>query len=131
MSDAAARIRELHAADAIAATLGIELLDAGSDCVRLQMAVDDRHVGWHGRCHGGVLFTAADAAMSYVSNREPGVAFAVQASIDFLAGAELGDVVVIEGRETANTGRAAVLDATLSVEGRVIAAFHGTTRRAR
>lgn len=132
MSDAvqpshATRVRELFEADVIAAGLGLELVAVGAGSVRLRFTVDERHVGWHGRCHGGVLFTAADVAMSYVSNRGEAQAFATHASIEFLGGVGIGDVVDIEGGETARRGRTAVLDAMLSVDGKIVAGFRGTT----
>ena len=97
----------------------------------MRVTVDERHVGWHGRCHGGVLFTVADVAMSYVSNRAPGQAFATHASVEFLGGVDLGDVVDIEGTETARRGRTAVCDATLRVGDEIVVAFRGATLRVR
>lgn len=123
------RIHELFAADPVAAGLGLELVSVGDDSVQLRFTVDERHVGWHGRCHGGVLFSVADVAMSYVSNRHPGQAFATHAVVDFLDAVDAGDVVDVEGSETARRGRAAICDATLRVAGRTVVTFRGSTLR--
>lgn len=126
-----ARIRELFAADGIAKDLGVELVDIGDASVTLQMAVTDAQVGWHGRCHGGVLFTLADIAMSYVGNRFPDMAYATHAAYDFVDGVDAGDVVTASAVEHARRGRTAVIDVTLRVDGRMVGLFRGNTVGAR
>lgn len=121
------RIQELFEADTIAHNLGVVLVSAVGASVELRVEIDDRHVGWHGRCHGGVLFTLADIAMSYVGNRGEGTAFATHASVAFLAGAEAGDVLEIECHEIARNGRTAICDATIRCGDAVVATFRGST----
>lgn len=139
------RIEELFAADGIAHQLGVELVGfyepapvdgaAGSEQARVElaMAVDERHIGWHGRCHGGVLFTVADIAMSYLGNRFAEMAYAVHASIELLRGVETGDQLTVTAVETARQGRAAIIDATITRRGsgngpdQVVAVFRGNT----
>lgn len=122
-------VAELHDRDPIAAWLGIELVSAQADRVQLRMAVGEAHVGGHGLCHGGVLFTLADVVMSYVANRHGEGALASHGSVELLAPVHPGDVVEAVGRESAARGRGAVCDVELSVAGATVALFRGTTRR--
>lgn len=125
----AQRVTELHAADPIAAALGITLVAVGDTSVQLSMQVEARHVGGHGRCHGASLFALADVAMSYVGNRFPGQAFATRAGIDFIGPVELGDVVLATANESSLRGRSALCDVTLTVDGEIVAQFRGNTLR--
>ncbi|MEM7092789.1 MAG: hotdog fold thioesterase [Actinomycetota bacterium] len=125
------RIRELFASDELARELGVELVQIGPARVELELLIEQRHIGWHGRGHGGVLFTLADVAMSYVGNRFDRMAFATQASVDFLGGVEEGDRVRAVATESARAGRAGVCDATLSVGERTVALFRGNTLQSR
>lgn len=130
MSQAPAeQIRELYENDPIAADLGVELIAATDDSVHVRLIVTDRHVGAHGRCHGGVLFTLADIAMSYVGNRMPGQAFATHAAIDFVGAVELGDTIDAIGTEIALRGRAGICDVRLSVGDEIVSTFRGNTLR--
>ncbi len=126
-----ARIRELFASDTLAQRLGVELVSVDGRSITLQMLVRPDHVGWHGRCHGGVLFTLADVAMSYLGNRYVDLAYATHAAIDFVGGVDAGDVVVCVAEETVRRGRSAVCDVTLWVGDDVVALFRGNTLGAR
>lgn len=117
----------MHSNDPVADALGIELVRVTNDRVELSMPIDNRHVGGHGVCHGGHLFTLADVAMAYVSNRHNTVAFATHAAIDFVEAVRHGDLVQAEGRERNLRGKAGICDVTLRVDGRVVAVFRGNT----
>lgn len=125
------RMRALFAQDGFAHGLGVELIDVDDDSVTLEVTIGERHVGWHGRCHGGVLFSVADIAMSYVGNRLPGRAYAIAASIEFLQGVSLGERVVVTTTETARRGRSGVCDTKLSVDGEIVGLFRGRTQGVR
>ena len=122
-------MRALHAADPICDALGIDLIDVSDESVTLQMVVGQRHLGDHGRCHGGVLFTLADVAMSFLSNRTPGQAFATHAAVDFLAPLSDGEVVQAQGRIETERGRVGIYDVQLRSGGTVVATFRGNTLR--
>ena len=126
---AAEVIARMHAGDPIAQSLGIELVEGSDERVVLRMPIDDRHVGGASVCHGGILFTFADVAMSYYGNRSNEYAVATQASIDFIEAVHGGVVIEAEAAEAHLRGRAAVYDVTLRVEGRVVALFRGKTLR--
>jgi acyl-CoA thioesterase len=124
-------IARMHAGDPIAERLGIELVETHTSGVRLRMVVDDRHLGGHAQCHGGVLFTLADVAMSYVSNRSNLQAVATHASIDLIDAVRDGEVIDVDAVEANVRGRAAICDVTMSVGDRVVAKFRGRTLRTR
>ena len=61
----------------------------------------------HNICHGGFIFSLADTAMAYASNSRNQVNLAMNANIDFLRPANLGDnlkAIAVEGNKTKNTG---------------------------
>lgn len=121
------RIRKLYDSDELAHAMGVALVAVEPRTVTLEMTVRDDHIGWHGRCHGGVLFTLADIAMSYMGNRFPDMAYATHAAIDFVGGVDAGDVVTVVAEESVRRGRSAVCDVTLRVENEVIGLFRGNT----
>ncbi len=125
------RMCALHDNDPIAAQLGIELVAAEPDRVVVQMTVDDRHTGGHGLCHGGMLFTLADVAMSLVCNRHQAKALATNATIDFVSGVLPGATVVATAVERNLRGRAGISEATLTVDGAIVALFSGRTLQVR
>jgi len=125
--DEIARIRELHASDELAQALGVSLAALTERSLTLEMTVRADHVGYHGRCHGGVLFTLADIAMSYVGNRFPDMAYATHAAIDFVGAVDLGDTVTAVANESVRSGRSAIFDVTLTVDDEVVGVFRGNT----
>lgn len=121
------RINELYTSDALAHRMGVRLVAVDERSVTLEMEVRAEQIGWHGRCHGGVLFTLADIAMSYIGNRFPETAFATHAAIDFVGGVGAGDVVTAVAEESVRRGRSGVCDVTLRVGNDVICVFRGNT----
>ena len=126
-----ARIQQLFASDTLAQQMGVTLVGVDARAVTLEMTVRTDQIGWHGRCHGGVLFTLADIAMSYVGNRFPDMAYASHAAIDFVGGVDEGDVVTAVAEESVRRGRSGVCDVTLRVGNDVICVFRGNTLGAR
>lgn len=122
-----ARIRELYASDELAHDMGVSLVALSERSLTLELTVRTDHVGYHGRCHGGVLFTLADIAMSYIGNRFPDMAYATHAAIDFVGGVDLGDTVTAVVDESVRSGRSAIFDVTLTVGDEVIGVFRGNT----
>ncbi len=62
----------------------------------------------YGACHGGVLFTIADAALGLASNSHGVLAVASGSDVNFLRPARLGDHLVAETREQNRTRRTAL-----------------------
>ncbi len=119
----------MHAADAAAHLLGIEVerVEPGGALVR--MTARPEVLNGLGMLHGGALFTLADTAMGHASNSHGLDAVAVAASIDFLAPVAEGTVLTAHAVERHRHGRLALYEVTVSDgEGVVVAVFHGRTQ---
>lgn len=64
----------------------------------------------HAICHGGFIFTLADSAFAFACNSANIATVANGCSIEFLAPAQLGDVLTAAARERAQVGRGGVCD---------------------
>lgn len=115
--------------DAAARALGIQLVEAGPGRATLQMTVRADMLNGLDTCHGGIIFTLADAAMALASNSHNERAFAVNADIDWLSPVALGTVLTATASQTVVRGRTAVNDVTVTDEaGTIVATFRGRTR---
>ena len=84
----------------------------------------------HGMCHGGIVFTLADTAFAHACNSHGPATVAAAASIDFLAPAHEGDVLVAGAVEQHRRGRTGLYDVVVtSDDGTVIARFHGRSHQ--
>jgi acyl-CoA thioesterase len=84
----------------------------------------------HGVCHGGVLFTLADQAMSYACNSYNQRTMAVGADINFVRPGQVGATLTATATEVTQQGRSGVYDATIvDQDGGLIAVFRGRVRR--
>lgn len=117
--------------DRAADHLGIAVTEDGATRVATSLTVAPNHLNALGVCHGGVLFTLADAAMAAISNHGAAgwAAFAVNAEIDFLRPATEGMVLTATAEVTARAGRTGVHDVAIhDSDGTLIAVFRGRTR---
>ena len=116
--------------DHAARGLGIELLEVAPGMARLRMTVRPDMVNGHGSCHGGFIFTLADAAFSYACNTDNQRAVASGADISYLAPARTGDVLVSVCRQRQQGGRNGIYDSEVSnQDGHTIALFRGRSTR--
>lgn len=122
-----AAVTALRAKDPTADQLGAELRSAVPGKVELEMTVRDQHTNTLGVCHGGVLFTLADIAMSYVSNGLGIRSTATSASIEFVAPAQWGTTLKAVAVESSRRNKSAVCDVNLYSSGTLVALFRGTT----
>lgn len=119
----------MTAGDAANRLLGIELISIGPGQAVVTMQVSDQMLNAHGTCHGGFLFTLADAAFAYASNTHNQVAVAQNCTITFIAPANRGDRLVARAVERTRVARSGVYDVTITrEEGMVIAEFRGISR---
>ena len=129
MPDAA---REMWAADAASAGLGMELVDVGPGTAHVSMVVRADMVNGHDLCHGGLIATLADSTFALACNSRGPVTVAAGFSIDLLAPARLGQTLHAEAREVSLRGRSGIYDVTVRaddpVDGEVIAEFRGRSR---
>jgi acyl-CoA thioesterase len=129
MPDAA---REMWAADAASAALGMQLVDVGPGTARVSMVVREDMVNGHDLCHGGVIASLADSAFALACNSHGPVTVAVGFSIDFLDPGRLGQTLYADASEVSLRGRSGIYDVTVRaddpVAGEVIAEFRGRSR---
>ncbi len=129
MPDAA---REMWAADAASAALGMRLEDVGPGRARVSMVVRPDMVNGHDLCHGGLIATLADSTFALACNSHGPVTVAAGFSVDLLAPARLGQTLHAEAREVSLRGRSGIYDVTVRADdpgaGEVIAEFRGRSR---
>ncbi len=109
--------------------LGISLDDVGPGWVTMTMMVEKHHINGHGICHGGFIFTLADAAFAFACNSYNQIAVAHHNTITFVAPAKKGDRLTAEAKEISLRGRSGIYD--VRVTGRddeLIAEFRGVSR---
>ncbi len=127
-TDPASIVDRLHAADATARRLGIEVVEAAAGAVTLSMVVGADDTNALGMGHGGMLFTLADTALQLTSNSHGVDAVATSAEIDFVRPGAVGQRLTAVGRETVRTGKAAICDVEITNDaGETIAVFRGRT----
>ena len=124
--------REMWAADAASAALGMQLVEVGPGTARVSMIVRPDMVNGHDLCHGGLIATLADSTFALACNSRGRVTVAAGFSIDLLAPARLGQTLHAEAREVSLRGRSGIYDVTVRaddpVDGEVIAEFRGRSR---
>ena len=117
---------ELLPLDKQASQLGITYVDSGKNFAVIEIILDDRHLNFMGRCHGGVVFSLADTAFGLASNMGGNLSLAIDAHITFIKGASFGDVLRAHARRVAASRKTAVYQADVCRDEEVIATFTGT-----
>lgn len=127
MSDLARKVIEaMYDRDAAAQHLGITIMAVGAGTARLSMTVAPHMLNGHASCHGGFIFALADTAFAYACNSRNDATVAAGCSIEYLAPARAGDMLVATAQETARAGRQGVYDILVTnQDGVAIAAFRG------
>ncbi len=129
---ARAAVQSLYDGDRASRALGVELLDVAPGRVRVALTVRDDMLNGHGICHGGVVFTLADAAFAFACNSHGEAMVAASTSIDFLAPAPRGARLIATAAETMRTARHGIYDVTVTAaSGEAIASFRGRCARLR
>ncbi|MEZ5255748.1 MAG: hotdog fold thioesterase [Ilumatobacteraceae bacterium] len=89
MSEIVEPVQAMLVDDHVAVALGLQVHEAGEGRSVVSMEVRQDMVNGLGVCHGGMLFTLADASMAYTSSTYGPATFATNAEIDFLRPARL------------------------------------------
>jgi len=122
--------RVFYERDKASQGLGIRLLEIRPGYAREEMTVRADMVNSHGICHGGFIFTLADAVFAFACNSHNHSAVAASCSIDFLLPAYEGDVLRAEAVERSLSNRTGVYDVSVTnQEGRCVALFRGRAHR--
>lgn len=126
---AEAASRAMLNGDCVSRNLGIELLEARPGGARLGMVVTENMLNGFGTCHGGILFTLADTALSCACNSHNQRSVAHHCSIVFLRPGKLGERLVATAIERSRQGRVGIYDVSiLDEEGKVVGEFFGHAR---
>ncbi len=100
----------MFAADRASQGLGMRILALGAGTARLEMAVRDDMLNGHEICHGGFITTLADSAFAFACNSRNRLTVAAGLTVDFLAPAHRGDVLIADAVEVSLAGRTGVYD---------------------
>jgi len=110
--------------------LGMRVLSVTEGRATVQMAVRADMVNGHNICHGGMVFTLADSAFAFACNSRNVPTVASGCSIEFLAPARKGDILIADATEIALAGKTGIYDATVRNQaGAIIATFRGRSHR--
>lgn len=122
----------MYARDGASQALGMTLEEVRPGYARLRMTVRPDMLNGHGTCHGGLVFALADSAFAFACNSRDVPTVASGCTIEFLAPAEEGDVLVAEAQERSLEGRNGIYDVDVRLaEGRLVATFRGRSAATR
>ena len=118
--------RGMFANDAALIALGIEIVRIAPGAATLRMVVRSDMANGFSICHGGLITTLADSAFAYACNSRNVMTVASGLSVDFLAPAQIGDLLSADATEVSLRGRTGVYDVTVrNQRGEPIAVFRG------
>jgi acyl-CoA thioesterase len=108
---------------------GIEIEEAREGYSRIRMRLRPDMLNGHGKAHGGMVYALADTAFAYACNSRNLRTVGAQATMVFLDGAEVGEVLIAEAREQALVARSGVYNVSVRTDaGRSVAEFQGFSR---
>ncbi len=108
---------------------GIELSEITNGAVTMRMTVRKDMSNLHGQCHGGVLFTMADACFGFAANSYNDRAVAASCEIKYLKPAEVGEEIIARATEVWRRGRSGLYDVAMTNQnGDKIAIMRGHAR---
>lgn len=115
--------------DAASRDIGIEILEVGPGHARVAMTITGRMVNGFGSCHGGFIFTLADAAFAFASNSHGERAVGEHCTVSYLSPGRLGMRLTAHAQERSRARRSGIYDVTVRHDtGAVIAEFRGHSR---
>ena len=125
----AACARRMLEGDRVSHGLGITLVSAGAGRAVLEMTVREAMLNGFGTCHGGILYTFADSALSCACNSRNERSVAHHCSIVYLQPGKLGERLIASAVERSRSGRVGLYNvAVTDPSGVAIAEFFGHAR---
>jgi acyl-CoA thioesterase len=125
----AACARKMLEGDRVSRRLGIALVSAGAGRALLEMSVREDMLNGFGTCHGGILYTLADTALSCACNSRNERSVAQHCSMVYLRPGRLGDRLTASVAERSAAGRVGLYDVKVTdPSGAVVAEFLGHAR---
>ncbi len=120
----------MWAAEPASKGLGLRLDAVAPGRAEMSMTVQPHHLNANGICHGGFIFTLADAAFGYACNSHNIRTVSSQNAITFVAPARAGDRLSAVAVEVVRAGRSGVCDISVTnQDGTVIALMRGNSRQ--
>ena len=115
--------------DAVRAAQDMELVSVGPGVATIAMRVRPDMLNSHGICHGGHIFTLADAAFAFACNGYNQRTVGHQAAITYMAPGRRGDRLTATARELYRGKRDGIYDVSVTNgRGERIAEFRGHSR---
>jgi len=122
--------KTMYQRDPASQALGMALDAIRPGYARMSMRVRDDMLNGHGTCHGGYIFMLADSAFAFACNSHNFNTVGAGCTIDYLAPARAGDMLVAEAVERALSGKTGVYDVVVTdQDGRKVALFRGKSHR--
>jgi acyl-CoA thioesterase len=122
--------RGMLADDAASRGLGMQVEAMGPGSARLVMRVQPHMLNGFRICHGGYITLLADSAFAFACNSYNALTVAAGITVDFLAPAQLDDVLTAEAREVSRASRTGVYDVHVRNQaGTLIAVLRGRSHR--
>ncbi len=115
--------------DPFMALLGIEVRSSGRGQARLSARVSPQHLNIHGSCHGGFLYSLADAAFALASNSHGVAAVALSTHMEYFKPVREGEVLEALATEENLGRRTATYRIEIRRETELVALFTGTVFR--
>lgn len=130
-SEAADNLEQLRAkaeGEPIASFLKIRLLELSPGYAKVAMKLTPEYQNFNGMVFGGIIMAVADQAFAYASNSATLCSIASQFNIHFIAGAEVEDELIAEGRVVRSGKRVGISEIVVTnQDGKLIAKATGTT----
>jgi len=127
-SDNLVQLRAKAKGEPIASFLKMRLLELSPGYAKVAMKLTPEYQNFNGLIFGGIIMAVADQAFAYASNSLAHPSIASQFNIHFIAGAEVTDELIAEGRVVKSGQRVGISEITVTnQDGKLIAKATGTT----
>ena len=130
-SKAAENLLQLQAkaeGEPIASFLKMRLLELSPGYAKIAMKLTPEYLNFNELIFGGIIMAVADQAFAYASNSATPRSVASQFNIHFIAGAEVTDELIAEGRVIKSGRRVGISEMVITNrDGKLIAKATGTT----
>lgn len=122
------QLRAKAEAEPIASFLKMRLLELSPGYAKIAMKLTPEYLNFNELIFGGIIMAVADQAFAYASNSATPRSIASQFNIHFIAGAEVTDELIAEGRVIKSGRRAGISEMVITNrDGKLIAKATGTT----
>ena len=95
----------------------------------MRLKITKNHINGHGFCHGGIIFTLADATLGLACNSCNVKTVAESCNINYISPLKETDTLIAEAKELKKFGRSAIYDVAIkNQDNNLIAIFRGHSR---